>query len=49
MKRSNLRITGIEEGEDFQLEEPRKYFQENNRRKNSQPRERDAYNHTRSL
>ena len=42
-RESNLRIIGIEEGEESQLQGPKNYSQQNYRRKLSQPKERDAY------
>lgn len=33
IKRPNLRIIGIEKGEESQFKEPQKYFQQNHRRK----------------
>lgn len=46
-KRPNLRIRGTQESEEFQLQELENYFQQNHRTL-SKPKERDAYNHTRS-
>ena len=42
-RESNLRIIGIEEGEESQLQGPKNYSQQNYRRKLSQTKERDAY------
>ena len=47
--RPNLRITGIDKKEVFQLKGPGKYFQQNYRRKLPIPKERDAHEHSRSL
>lgn len=48
MKRLNLQITGIEEGEETQGQRHRKYFQQNHKRKFPQPKERGAYQGTNS-
>ena len=42
-RESILRISGIEEGEESQLQGPKNYSQQNYRRKLSQTKERDAY------
>ena len=42
-RESNLRIIGIEEGKESQLQGPKNYSQQNYRRKLSKPKERDAY------
>ena len=46
MKRSNLKIIGIQV--EVLTPCPRKYTQQSHRRKFSQPKESDAYKHTRS-
>ena len=48
MKRPNLRIGGLEEGEDSVLQGT-DIFNEKHRRKLSLPKERDAYKHARRL
>jgi hypothetical protein len=48
MRRPNLRIIGIEENEDFQIRAS-KYIQQIYRRKLPSPKERNAYEHIRSL
>jgi hypothetical protein len=49
MERTNLIIIGIEEDECASSLKTRKYFQQNNRRKIPQPKERDANKYMRSL
>ena len=49
MKRPNLRIIGIEEGNESHLQEPEDTLNNNNRRKLSKPKERDVHKHTRSI
>ena len=49
MKRSNLRITGIEEEEGLQLKGTENIFKKNHRRKHFQPKEGYPYEGTRSL
>jgi chromosome segregation ATPase len=46
MRRPNVRIIGIDKNEDFQLKRPVNIF---NKRKLPKPKERDAYEHTRSI
>jgi hypothetical protein len=48
MRRPNLRISGIDRKEDFQLK-GQKYLQQIYRRKLPQPKEKDAHEHSRSL
>ena len=48
MERPNLKIIGIEAGR-IPAPRTRKYSQENHRRILFQPKEKDAYKHTRSL
>jgi hypothetical protein len=48
LKRPNLKIIGIEEGEESQLEGPKKYSQQNHRMQFFQSKEIDDYKHTRS-
>jgi len=49
MKRSSLRIIGIEEGKESQAQGLENIFNKNHRRKLSQPKERDAYKPIRSF
>ena len=49
MKRSNLRILEIEEGEELQLKNTGKNIQQSHKRKLSQPKEGYPYEGTRSL
>jgi len=50
MKRPNLRIIGIEEGEDAQfISMPENIFNKNHRRKLAETKERDDHKHTRCL
>ena len=48
-RRTNLRIIGVDENEDFSIQRTSKYLQQNYRRKLPKPKERDAHEHTRSL
>lgn len=43
MKRPDLKIIGIEEGEESQPQGPENNFNKNHRRKLCQPKERDVY------
>jgi hypothetical protein len=49
MKRTNQRIIGIRRSFGVPAPSPRKYFQQNRRRKVSLPKEIDTYKHIKSL